>query len=224
MSVASTKAILRKLCTQSEYQLVEHAFPAELKKLSEKQLQQKIKRARDLRDKYRDLAKRQVIASRKTVRTKTPSSTTNNENTRKKAELFAGVVAIFTDQHKQAKAVTVNPPQKKKATMKSKATKNVTGPAKIILPEIQSQQVRQQPEHDEESKAPGKATKDMSETASLTAIEDNLIIPTNPANHYMSKQALNNAVNQRLQAANLRAIHGHMGASNRRAQAKRDDR
>jgi hypothetical protein len=57
--MAISRSSAERLCSGPELELVEASYPANAKQLSPARLQQKIQRARRLRDKYRDLAKQQ---------------------------------------------------------------------------------------------------------------------------------------------------------------------
>jgi hypothetical protein len=85
----------RKLCTQAEFELVESSVGRNARELSPARLKQKIDRTRKLRDKYRDLSKRQRLEARGK---KTPSGSRpakGQDNTERKAQLFQEVLDRF---------------------------------------------------------------------------------------------------------------------------------
>jgi hypothetical protein len=82
----------RALTTRSELDLVSASYPDALGKLSPRALKSSITRARNLRDKQRDLLKRQKLATRARTGTKVGG----NERTAQKAELFDQALARFT--------------------------------------------------------------------------------------------------------------------------------
>ncbi|HXN33008.1 MAG TPA: hypothetical protein VN894_14155 [Polyangiaceae bacterium] len=93
MSVDFHKA--RELCTAQELALVTSARAQDLRLLTSKRLDTKIKRARGLRDKFRDLALRQAREAhgKAALRKKRPAS--RNVRTVEKAKLFGEVLRRF---------------------------------------------------------------------------------------------------------------------------------
>lgn len=89
----------KALCTDSELQLVEAIRRDELKKLTAAQLRQKVTRARELREKWRDQAEKQ---RRRTQEQQQARETARNERTRKKAEPFTEVLRRFEEQLQKA--------------------------------------------------------------------------------------------------------------------------
>lgn len=90
MSISIARA--KTLCTATELALVKASGPREIGALSAAQLRQKVSRARDLRDKWRDQAERQ----RRTSQAKQQARQTDeNARSTEKAELFAEVLTRF---------------------------------------------------------------------------------------------------------------------------------
>lgn len=90
-----TRAEARQLSTKPEFDLYVASTPTEVKSHTATRLKSKIDRSRKLRDKYRDLAKRQRLEARGK---KAPSGTRaaqGNQRTVRKAELFAEVLERF---------------------------------------------------------------------------------------------------------------------------------
>lgn len=85
----------QSLCTDSEYQLFTASLRDEVGELTLAQLRSKIQRARNLRDKYRDLLKRQRLANRERTGTKKGERPDSNVRTANKAKLFDEVLGRF---------------------------------------------------------------------------------------------------------------------------------
>jgi len=82
----------RALSTRSELELVSASYPDAIGKLSPRALRSNITRARNLRDKQRDLLQRQKLATRARTGTKLGG----NARTAQKAELFDETLSRFT--------------------------------------------------------------------------------------------------------------------------------
>jgi len=93
--MAYTRTTAKKLLTAAELEVFDAASPAEIKKLTKAQLRSKLERSRKLRDKYRDLFRRQRLALRAAVGSKSGTTGNANERTEQKEELMAQVVAKF---------------------------------------------------------------------------------------------------------------------------------
>jgi hypothetical protein len=78
----------RPLCTDAEYKLFTASLQGEIARLTGTQLHSKIQRARRLRDKYRDLYKRQRLANRARTGTKKGARPETNQRTADKVKLF----------------------------------------------------------------------------------------------------------------------------------------
>jgi hypothetical protein len=93
-----SRATASRLCTRPELDLVEASYPANAKLLSPARLRQKVGRARKLRDKYRDLARRQRSESRGKSAPRRSRPAAGHENTNRKAQLFTEVLERFEAQ------------------------------------------------------------------------------------------------------------------------------
>jgi hypothetical protein len=93
-----SRATASRLCTRPELDLVEASYPANAKLLSPARLRQKVGRARKLRDKYRDLARRQRSESRGKSAPRRSRPAAGHENTTRKAQLFTEVLDRFEAQ------------------------------------------------------------------------------------------------------------------------------
>jgi hypothetical protein len=85
----------RPLCTDAEYKLFTASLADEIGALTPTQLRGKIQRARKLRDKYRDLLKRQRLANRARTGTKKGDRPQTNVRTADKAKLFDEALGRF---------------------------------------------------------------------------------------------------------------------------------
>ncbi|TVQ57657.1 MAG: hypothetical protein EA377_00740 [Phycisphaerales bacterium] len=122
MAVSASRA--RTLCTASELNLVKWSSPRQIKSLTPAKLKEKIDRARKLRDKYRDLAKKQRGEARGKRKPTGRRPAQSNENTVEKAELFAEVLNRFQEAATKADASSAG--SKKTSTKKKKAAKSTS--------------------------------------------------------------------------------------------------
>jgi hypothetical protein len=94
----------RELTTRSELDLVSASYSDAIGKLSKRDLKSNIARARRLRDKQRDLLRRQRLASRARTGTKHGSRPGSNARTAQKAALFDEALSRFTQRLEAAEA------------------------------------------------------------------------------------------------------------------------
>lgn len=99
--MAYQRTSARTLCTKVEYQLFEASLGKQIEALTPARLQGKIRRARDLRNKYRDLYKRQRLADRARTGSKKGAKPGSNARTEQKAQLYAEVLERFEQRAKQ---------------------------------------------------------------------------------------------------------------------------
>jgi hypothetical protein len=102
MAISRTTA--RRLCTKPEFELVEASFAPHVKTLSPARLRQKVARTRRLRDKYRDLARRQRLEARGKRSPQRARPAQGHDNTDRKATLFQEVLDRFEAQLGRAEA------------------------------------------------------------------------------------------------------------------------
>lgn len=88
----------RSLCTAPELELVRASFATGADVPPRARLKLQILRARALRDKYRDLWRRQRLANRDRTGSKLGARTGSNARTKEKAQLFAETLARFERQ------------------------------------------------------------------------------------------------------------------------------
>jgi hypothetical protein len=118
----------RQLCTKVELALYLQSLPREVKKLTAVRLGQKVKRARDLRDKYRKLAKQQAREARGKAKPRGARPASGSLRTQEKQQLFAETlerfqVALRTAPKATARTVKKAAPGKKKVVRKTVAKK-----------------------------------------------------------------------------------------------------
>ena len=104
------RATARKLLTGAEFALFEASRRNGICVLSAAELKRKVERTRRLRDKYRDLYKRQRLAMRELTGTKRGNSGAANARTREKAAIFQELLTRF-----QARYDRLIAPQKRVA-------------------------------------------------------------------------------------------------------------
>jgi hypothetical protein len=127
----------RPLCTAAEFQLFTASLADQIGALTPAQLRSKIQRARNLRDKYRDLLKRQRLANRERTGTKKGQRMETNARTADKAKLFDEVLGRFQTRASKL-AATAEREAKRKAASATRATllaeKTEAGPSAATPP------------------------------------------------------------------------------------------
>ncbi len=187
----------RALCTAAEYELFEASLADRISELTTARLKSKLERARKLRDKYRDLHKRQRLASRQRTGTKKGDRAgASNERTEKKATLFAETLKRFTDQLEKREAA-----EKRAAAAAARKTaaaerlaakrKPARGPARSRSPKASAAGAAQQ---------------------------------SAPATGFVSEAAKAQSRKARGQNTRAKAVQGHVRATGKRTQARRDRR
>lgn len=123
MPLTSTTA--RQLCTKAELALFTESLSRNVKSLDKKALRSQAARARELRNKYRQLANRQDREARgkEAARRRQPSQ--GSAATRKKEQLFAEALARFDAQAAKMRAAEKSL-AKKPAKKKRSGTKTVS--------------------------------------------------------------------------------------------------
>jgi hypothetical protein len=100
------------LCSKPEHELYVASKPAALKETTEPRLRARVDRARKLRDKYRDLAKRQQLEARGKKASSGSRPASGHERTTQKAQLFEEVLARL---EKRLERIATKPKQGGKA-------------------------------------------------------------------------------------------------------------
>jgi hypothetical protein len=129
MATSITQA--KPLLTAAELELFDHSRAEPIKQFSAKQLAGKEKRARTLRDKYRDLYRRQTVALRGKAKGGAPSAPDANVRTQRKADIMQEVLERFEARssllavraERQAPSATASAPRRKAAPAGGKTAK-----------------------------------------------------------------------------------------------------
>ncbi|MFN7114890.1 MAG: hypothetical protein ACK4PK_11100 [Alphaproteobacteria bacterium] len=208
------KAQLRSLCTAAEFSLAQKSLAPELGKLSAADLVKNIKRARALRDKGRDLYKRQTRAAGK--------GADLNARTAEKAQAFDQVLKAFEDQLAQLKKAS--PVSSKKSAVK----KTAKAPAKKAAAKKPSPQARVAAKaarkKSRAEKVKAKKTPALTSKKALAASEKKSPAATVRWGGFASKAAQDAGKRAQLQQSRSKPILGHVKSAGKRAQAKRDGR
>lgn len=124
---------VRGFLAKTEIDLFESSLGADVKALTAADVQRRIARTRKLRDKYRDLLKRQKLATRARTASKAGHSGEANERTAKKAKAFEEVLARFEAQAKNLNAADKKSAVRSRGTAKAGAgaTKKAAATKKI---------------------------------------------------------------------------------------------
>lgn len=189
------RAGARKLLTAGEYGLFEASTTAALADLSQSRLRQKIQHARELRDKYRDLLRRQRIATRRRSGTKSGRSGAANARTREKQQIFSEMLKRFEERLKRVEA----------ASGRTRRAPGKTAEQRLRAKRKAQALQRAAREPDRSPKAPAKRKGHARGSSAGPTSES-----ARAARHAM-----------RFQASRTRAIQGHIGAAGRRAQTRR---
>ncbi len=196
--MAYNRSHARTLCNKTEFQFFESSLKGSIEKLPQARVQAGIKRARTLRDKYRDLHKRQRLTTRERTGTKKGIKAGTNQRTEQKAKLFAEVLERFESRLKDLKRedrkAAADSASKKKAA-KKKTAKKKTAKKKAT-----------------KKKATKKVGKKKTRSSKAPA----------SASEFVSDQASAASQRKRQQDTRAKAIMGHTRAATQRRQAKRD--
>ncbi len=208
-----TKSHLRKLCTSVETRLAEKGLPSEIKKLSTADLQKNIKRMRKLRDKQRDLYRRQTLKLRQPGNRYGAKAVGMNARTKEKAVFFDKVLDAFEAQlfllRREAK-----PSVQKTALLRKKSKPLVQG-------RVTAKATNKKPASAKTKKT--QATK-LSSKSNLRTTRKNAPADGVGMGDYMSEGAQAAAQRSQMQQSRSKPIQGHISSAGKRAQAKRDNR
>lgn len=127
----------KRICTVQEYDLFESSFSDRKggDALTLEALRARRQRTRNLRDKYRDLLKRQRLANRERTGSKKGDRADGNRRTEQKVQLFAEALARFDQRiaaleaadRKAANAGTAGKPSGEKSSAKKPSTSKLAG-------------------------------------------------------------------------------------------------
>lgn len=93
--MAISRRDAKPLCTAAEFRLANESYPPAVSGLTEKELRIRIRRARKLRDKYRDLASKQAREIRGKAKPTRQKQPTGNAGTVLKRDFFAETLVRF---------------------------------------------------------------------------------------------------------------------------------
>jgi hypothetical protein len=127
------RATARKLLSSAEFELFEASRRDGICLLSAAELKRKVERTRRLRDKHRDLYKRQRLAMRDLTGTKRGNSGAANARTREKAAIFEDLLARFQARYDRVTAPP-KPAAKKTAGKAVAKAKTARGPLRNVSP------------------------------------------------------------------------------------------
>jgi len=235
--MAYTLTQARGLLTAAELSLFDQSRAAPIKDLTLARLRGKVTRARALRDKYRDLYRRQTVATRGTPASKRSAVGGDNERTGRKAEVFAEVLGRFEDRltllegraereagkvapaKKTARSTAVTAPKapakkavaKKVVATKAKPVRLKTAVKKAL--KLKQAAVGHGSSDTRSAKAPAAQSPLGAAAAGAPQQTAPLDIPARAARRNPLKES----------AAGI-ALHAHAGSQTRRAQGKRDSR
>lgn len=227
--MAYTLTQARALLTATELNLFDHSRAAPIKALTPARLRSKITRARALRDKYRDLYRRQTVATRGVPARQRAPAGGDNERTKRKAELFAEVLTRFEGRMAQIEASVEKAaaPAKPRAKVASASSAKPARPARkaaakasgIDLRVAVRQALEKKEAHAHEA---GLADTRSVKAPSLRAPRSSAAAPTLSAPlDTVARAERRNPLKQR---ADTIAMHAHSGSQTRRSQGLRDSR
>lgn len=229
--MATNKTQAASLLNTAEMAVFSASLAPAIRDLSAARLAAKVKRARTLRDKFRDLLQRQKIATRQRTGTKAGPSGSANERTARKAEVFDEVLQRFSVRLDQVQAAAARVAaaearareRAEKAAKGTKAAKPATKKAGARVPAKAGAKTS--------VKAAVKAAVAQKSAAKPAAGQTPARSAKAPASApgkagtgvgAGSQRARTAAKEARLAASNTRPIQGHISSAGRRAQATRD--
>lgn len=200
--MAYTRTQAQKLLTAAEMTLFDAGRSNEVRQLDKTTVRGKLERARKLRDKYRDLYRRQRVAMRDNVGSKSGSRGTANLRTQQKEEILAEVVVRFEDR--LAKIERQEDLEFAKAHKKVAPVPSASGLKKAVKKAVAKKAAARKATAKSAAKSAKGASKVARENQSLA---DSAVEPKAAA-----------------KTSRARTISAHQRGSNQRAQAKRDSR
>jgi hypothetical protein len=220
MNLAINKTQAAKLLNAAEMDMFNASRAPTIKQLTDTRLTAKVKRARTLRDKFRDLLRRQKLSSRKKTGTKTGTSGSANERTAIKAEIFDDILQRFSKRLEQVHAAAAKEAARQQAAAK-KASKTKTAKAKAAKVKTtkttatKAKVTKAKVTKGKTSKVKPAAKKSVKQTR--TASKGAITSKSSPGVRAAAKAS-------RLTAAGTRRIQTHIASAGRRKQARRDGR
>jgi len=241
-ALTTNKTQAAKLLTAAEMELFTASLPAAMKELSPARLAGKVKRARTLRDKFRDLLQRQAVATRGRTGSKAGSSGSANERTARKAEILDEVLGRLTAQLEKVQAAQVRQLARDaqaaakaeqararvaaKAPAKAAAKAPAKSPAQRSAAAPPSQTIKAAVKKAVAARkaAPAPAAKSSGRSAKAPATPVDSPAAGGAALGAGSPRVRAAAKSARFAAAGTRTVQAHVASAGRRTQAKRDKR
>jgi hypothetical protein len=220
--MAYTLTQARAVLTAAELELFDYSRTQPIKSLTAARLRGKISRTRSLRDKYRDLYRRQAVAAR-AAKIGRGAVRGDNERTQRKAEIMDEVLGRFEERLRTLEAREDRPSSHArgsgKAAVAKTAARRKAAPVKLkqaVKRALEIKQARRNPVRGAELRSP-KAPADHTPTSEAIAraprAKAPLDVPAGAERKNLLKQQPHNIV-----------LHAHSGSQNRRAQGQRDKR
>ncbi|MBU4611926.1 hypothetical protein IMZ29_15675 [Achromobacter sp. GG226] len=209
--MAYTRTQAQKLLTAAELTLFDAGRSNVVRTLDKTTVRGKLERARKLRDKYRDLYRRQRVAMRDTAGSKGGSRGTANQRTQQKEEILAEVVVRFEDR--LAKIERQEDLDFAKAQKQVPVASSASGLKKAVKKAVAKKAAARKASAKKAAaktsgKAPAKAAKRAGKTTRRNqSLADSAVEPKAVATQ-----------------PRARTISAHQRSSNQRAQARRDSR
>jgi len=228
--LATNKTHAAKLLSAAEMEVFNASRAPAIKELGAARLAVEVKRARTLRDKFRDLLQRQRVATRRRTGTKAGPGGSANERTAKKAEVFEEVLQRFSARLEQVQAAAAREAARRaaakakerartekaaaaKAAARGSVGKAATGGKSTVRGAVKAAVGKKALAKRTAGKAPARSAK--APAVVPRAAAGSSVGPGSQRARVAEKDA-------RLAAARERPIQGHLSSAVRRAQAKRD--
>ena len=208
----------KQLCTAAELKLFRLSWLRSAMGLTVTQLRANIARVRKLRDKYRDLARRQRLEARGKRAASGRRPAQGNERTVRKAELFSQVL----DQFQTRLAVLGKPEETHKAASRPKRAKRKTSAKPKTVP------VKADSEAPPKSVPAEKVTSIAKKKTARQGRKGTSLVPDlkqkkkNLRRKASSDRALPTSKANRITRSGSRKIAAHVSSAGRRRQARRD--
>lgn len=219
--MAYTLTQARKVLTAAELELFDQSRAQPIRALTEARLRAKVSRARTLRDKYRDLYRRQAVAAR-TAKGGRGAAGADNERTQRKAEILHEVLGRFEMRLQSLQAREGEPSAAKPAVGKRASTgaaaRSPAAPVTVKLAVKRALRIKQATQAPAEPAARSRSAKAPSPRAPTSGASAKAQRATAPVAVVAQAERMN-PIKQ--QAHNI-VLHAHAGSQNRRAQGRRD--
>lgn len=187
----------RRVCTPAEFALFEASLADRIREHTPAQLRTRIARARVLRDKYRDLHRRQRRATKEQADTGRGARSADKEQLQRKAMLFDEALGRFTRRAEQLDRQA-----------RARAAAEVRAKAKAVAAKKASARAQRR------AAQPGRKRSTASGASGKGASDSG----------FVSAGAAAADRRQRAQKTRSDALRGHQRAAGKRAQARRDQR